>query len=493
MPAAVVIMAGGSGERFWPYSRKEKPKQFLEIAGKGSLLQQTVRRALLLTSIENIYIVTGKEYIELVREQVPELLPDNLLIEPAGRDTAPCIALAAAYLAAKNTETLMVVLPADHMVLDNDAFCATIREGLKVAASTGGLVTVGIQPTRPETGYGYIHVGVKKNEAGRAYPVDRFVEKPDARQAAAYLASGEYLWNSGMFIWQVKAIREAIRRHLPELAAGMAPIEAAVGTEDFECVLRDHFPALPKISIDYGVIEKADNVWVVPGSFGWDDLGTWTALERVMEPDSRGNLIQGQAVLLDTENVIARNDNGEKLMVAFGLKDLLIVDMPDVLLVAHKDRVPELKKVIQELQKQGLGRFLHSLLEEGDRVSGLLAGLDWKCPVVDKPWGREILWTHTTSYAGKILQVQPGHSLSRQYHREKRETMWFLKGEGELELGARKIQVRPNMIFDIPPGTVHRIRAKTGMVVLEVSSPHLDDVIRLEDAYGRADLRAENY
>ncbi len=359
METAVVIMAGGSGERFWPYSRREKPKQFLAIGGRESLLQQAVARAKALVDVEKIYVVTGRAYSELVREQAPELPPENLIVEPVGRDTAPCIALTALLLAARDPETLMVVLPSDHMILDERRFCEAITRALALAADTNGLVTVGIQPTRPETGYGYIRLG-EPVEDGSAYRVDRFVEKPDACRAAEYLASGEYLWNSGMFIWRAKAIIEAISRHLPELAAAMEPIERALGTADFEETLNDHFPRLPKISIDYGVIERAANVWVVPGSFGWDDLGSWTALERVLEPDSFGNLVEGKAVLVDTENVIARNDNRDKLMVTLGLKDLLVVDMPDVLLVAHKDREPELKKVVRELESRGLSRYLHS-------------------------------------------------------------------------------------------------------------------------------------
>ena len=366
MRCSVVIMAGGSGERFWPYSRKEKPKQFLRVAGEGTLLQQAVRRARLLAPWSNIYIVTGRQYHDLVSEQVPDLPPENLLVEPVGRDTAPCVALAANVLWARDPEAVMVVLPSDHMILDEMRFTEAILEAVGTARKTKGLVTIGIRPTRPETGYGYIHVGpVSRVEKGGALRVRKFTEKPDLVTAMAFLACGEYLWNSGMFVWEVRAILDAIERCLPELACGMRPIAGAVGTAVFEAALAEHFPRLPKISVDYGVMEKADNVWAVPGDFGWDDLGTWTALERVAGKDADGNLVQGQAVLVDTRETIIQSDRDDKLVVAFGLKDALVVDTPDVLLVADKKRAVDLKSVLNELRRQGLGSFLQRVNSAG--------------------------------------------------------------------------------------------------------------------------------
>ena len=366
MRCSVVVMAGGAGERFWPYSRKEKPKQFLPVAGEGTLLQQAVRRARLLAPWPDIYVVTGRQYRDLVRQQVPDLPPENLLAEPVGRDTAPCIALAAAVIGARDPEAVMVVLPSDHMILNEARFAEAVREAVAAARETGGLVTIGIRPTRPETGYGYIHVGpLSRVEKGRPLRVRKFTEKPDLETAMAFLASGEYLWNSGMFVWKVRAILEAVECHLPELARGLRPVAGAVGTADFDAALAEHFPRLPKISIDYGVMEKADNVWAVPGDFGWDDLGTWTALERVAGKDADGNLVQGQAVLVDTRETIIRSDSDNKLVVTFGLKDTLVVDTPDVLLVADKKRAQDLKTVLNELRRQGLERFLQRLTTPG--------------------------------------------------------------------------------------------------------------------------------
>lgn len=486
-------MAGGSGERFWPYSRKEKPKQFLPVAGEGTLLQQAVRRARLLAPWSNIYIVTGSQYLGLVREQVPDLPQENLLVEPVGRDTAPCIALAASILWARDPETVMVVLPSDHIILDEMRFAEVIREAVVTAKETKGLVTIGIRPTRPETGYGYIHVGpISWMEKGRALRVRKFTEKPDLETAMAFLASGEYLWNSGMFVWEVRVILDALERYLPKLACGMRPIAEAIGTARFEAVLAEHFPRLPKISIDYGVMEKADNVWAVPGDFGWDDLGTWTALERVAGKDADGNLVQGQAVLVDTRETIIRSDSDNKLVVTFGLKDTLVVDTPDVLLVADKKRAQDLKAVLNELRRQGLDRFLQRLTTPGPRGKGEERGGEDLCtllarehPTKEKPWGKEIWWSVTEAYAGKILYIRAGHSLSKQYHRQKRETMLVIQGRGYVELGEKRIPVEPRKVIDIPPGTVHRIEATTDMILIEISTPELDDVVRLEDVYGR--------
>ncbi|MGI9860909.1 mannose-1-phosphate guanylyltransferase [Moorella naiadis] len=485
----VVLMAGGSGERFWPYSRQEKPKQFLQVAGKGTLLQQAVERAKLLCPVGGIYIVTGQRYLNLVKEQVPEIAPMNLIVEPVGRDTAPCIALAATYLEAMGFHGVMVVLPSDHMVTDYTRFAHTLKTAIALAGEREALVTIGIRPTRPETGYGYIRIG-DKELAKEIFKVADFTEKPDAKCAMAFLSSGKYLWNSGIFVWQLPVIKTALEKYLPELMTALAPICKAIGTPDFESILAECFPALPRISIDYGVMEKADNVWVVPGDFGWDDLGTWTALERVGERDENKNLVHGSAVMVDTETSIVHNDNPNKMVVTFGLRDALVVDTEDVLLVADKNRAPELKRLLDELRRQGLDRYLQRLAARGGQKlsNENIAGLEYLMRdhnVHKKPWGYEIWWAVNERYAGKVLYIRSGEALSRQYHREKSETMLFLKGEGILELGEETISISPPMAVDIPAGTVHRIRACKDVVLIEVSTPELDDVVRLADNYGR--------
>ncbi|WP_406678052.1 sugar phosphate nucleotidyltransferase [Neomoorella carbonis] len=486
-----IIMAGGSGERFWPYSRKDRPKQFLQVVGQGTLLQQTVQRAKLLCPVEQIYIVTGRSYLNLVQEQVPEIPKENLIVEPVGRDTAPCIALALSILEARGLNGTMIVLPSDQMVIGEDGFLRSLSTAVKLAHETCGLVTIGIRPTRPETGYGYIRIGERLSSLS-AFRVAAFTEKPDMGRAISFLSSGEYLWNSGMFIWQVSAIHDAFERYLPELIKGITPIRESVDTPDFETILSRVFPTLTRISIDYGIMEKADNVYVVPGDFGWDDLGTWTALERVTKCDIDGNFVQGRSVLVDTKNTILRNDNTDKLVVTFGLKDTLVVDTPDVLMVADKKRAPELKKLLDELRKQGLERYLMGLTTPGfdgnsneNSVETLEETLSSEYPVYKKPWGREILWAVNERYAAKVIHVYRGHSLSKQYHQEKRETMLFIKGRGKLELGEEVLDVSPPMVVDIPAGMVHRIQAISDVIFIEVSSPELDDVVRLADDYGR--------
>ncbi|SMB98221.1 mannose-1-phosphate guanylyltransferase [Thermanaeromonas toyohensis ToBE] len=493
--ASVVIMAGGRGERFWPYSRTDYPKQFLQVVGEGTLLQQAVRRALRLVPWEELYIVTSEELVDAVRQQVPEINPKNIILEPVGRDTAPCIGLAALYLAHKDSEQVMIVLPADHFIPDEDRFADTLHVAKELAGSTDFLITVGIRPTRPETGYGYIRLGEPyPGEWGKpVFWAKEFTEKPNLERALLFLSTNQYLWNSGMFIWKVKVILKAIERYLPELFQGLKRIEAHLGSEREAEILAQEFPGLPRISIDYGVMEKADRVLVIPGDFAWDDLGTWTALERVCELDGQGNLLQAQAVLMDTEGSVIRAQKEDKLVVAFGVKNTLIIDTEDVLLVADKSRAPQLKEVILELKRRGLEQYLTSKTAssgEGGRpqafgLAFLRGGAFPHCHIQEKPWGREVWWSVTEKYVGKVIYVRGGHSLSRQYHRLKQETMMFLSGEGILELGEEKMSIYPGLIVDILPGTIHRVSAITDITFLEVSTPELDDVVRLQDEYGR--------
>ncbi|OIQ07624.1 mannose-1-phosphate guanylyltransferase 1 [Moorella thermoacetica] len=494
--ASVVIMAGGRGERFWPYSRADYPKQFLSVVGEGTLLQQTVRRALKLVPPDDIYIVTGQNLVDIVKQQVPDLNLKNIIVEPVGRDTAPCIGLAALHLVRRDPEQVMIVLPADHFISEEDTFVDTLHVAKELAGSTGFLVTVGIRPNRPETGYGYIRLG--ESYPGEwdkpVFRVKEFTEKPSLEKALSFLSTNQYLWNSGMFIWKAKAILEAIECYLPELFHGLKRIEACLGSEREASILAQEFLRLPRISIDYGVMEKADKALVVPGDFAWDDLGTWTALERVSEVDDNGNILQARAVLKETEGAIIRAEKEDKLIVALGVKDILIVDTEDVLLVADKSCASKLKEVILELKHRGLEQYLSYKGNSNDEL-GVRKALELLfirdrafpgCHVQEKPWGRELWWSVTEKYVGKVIYVQGGHSLSRQYHRVKQETMMFLSGEGTLELGEEKLSISPGLTVDILPGTIHRVSATTDITFLEVSTPELEDVVRLQDEYGRA-------
>lgn len=501
---AVVIMAGGRGERFWPKSRGHRPKQFLQLFGEGTLLQQAYRRALRLAPPERVYVVTRADYRRLVAEQLPGLAPERLIEEPEGRDTAPCVGLAAVVLERRHPGGVMVVLPSDHAILDEEKFAAVLSTAARVAADRPVLVTVGIQPTRPETGYGYIQCGEVLDPETGLRAVRRFTEKPDADTALRFLMSGEHLWNSGMFAWRIPVIRDAIARHLPELHAGLEAIAAAVGTPAEREVLAAEFPRLPRVSIDYGVMEKAENVVVLRGDFGWDDLGTWAAMPRVGQADDQGNVVGGRAVLIDSRDCVV--DGGRRLVVGFGIERLVIVDTDDVVFVSAADRAEELKRVVAELRRRGLDAYLTGdagiapevladgqgagpaagLVPEGVDLTTVAIRSTGPVRAVEKPWGREVWWAVTDRYVGKVLQVRAGEALSLQYHESKLETLLFVGGRGRLVLGDRTVEVAPGMAVTIPPGTLHRVEAETDLVFFEVSSPETEDVVRVADRYGRA-------
>ncbi len=501
MKIKVIIMAGGKGERFWPYSRIDRPKQFLSIVGKKTLLQQTVSRASRLAELKDIYIITGREYVKIVKEQIGNLPDDNIIAEPVGRDTAPCIGLGYTYLKNERDDTVMVVLPADHLVTNEDQFCIVIERAAEAAYMQKKLVTIGLKPSRPETGYGYIRYGAEIKSIPGVYEVLKFTEKPDLETALSFLQSGDYLWNSGMFIWRLDVIREAYRKFLPDVYMGLEKVAEAMETEEEKKILQEVFPTLPRISVDYGIMEKSKETLVVPASFGWDDLGSWTSLERVDKPDSDGNIFEGNVLSMDTKNSIIRSNNQEKLIATLGIEDVIVVDTEDVLLVADKARTSDLKNLIEELKERGLQRYLTSNAKSGreltaqgeDSRENLLAQLISRAlennkedlKQVDKPWGREIWWSVTEHYVGKFIEVNTGHSLSLQYHRKKRETMLFIKGAGILELDSRKLEITSGLIVDIFPGMIHRVTAKSDVSFIEISTSETDDLVRLEDNYGR--------
>lgn len=365
-PVSILIMAGGKGERFWPRSRADLPKQFLRLRGAGTLLQETFRRARCLVQADRVFVVTPAAYRGLILGQLPELPPDNLILEPLGRDTAPCIGLGAVCMEQRDPEAVMIVLPADHAIGDEPRFLSVLAAAARTAAGGEHLVTIGITPTRPETGYGYIQCGeALAVEGGRqVLAVRRFAEKPALEQALAFFASREYLWNSGMFAWKVSTIRRMISIHLPWLDEGLERI-AAARRSGVEGVVEREFAAFPSISIDRGLLERAANVVVVPGDFGWDDVGSWASLERVHAPDDQGNVIDGLVLALDTRESILCTRPGElsasapdRLVVTYGVRGLLVVDTPDVLLVADKGRSADLKQVVGELRRRGLDRYL---------------------------------------------------------------------------------------------------------------------------------------
>lgn len=348
MKKTALIMAGGRGERFWPKSRQNMPKQFLSLTDDGkTMIQLTVERIMPLVDAEDIYISTNQDYKKLVMEQLPQIPEENILCEPVGRNTAPCIGLGAVHMAKKYGDAVMLVLPSDHLIKYNAIFLSTLEDACKTAEQGDSLVTIGITPDAPETGYGYIKF-LPGQLLGRAYRVDRFVEKPDLETAKEYVASEQYLWNSGMFIWKVSTILENLREYLPAVYGGLLKIQEAIGTEQEEQVLEQVFQKFPSESIDYGVMEKAKNIYILTGAFGWDDVGSWLAVGRLKKSNEFGNVISGNTVTIDTKNSIIQG--GRKLIATVGLQDVIIVDTEDALLVCDKDSAGDIKKVLENLK-----------------------------------------------------------------------------------------------------------------------------------------------
>lgn len=352
MKTTALIMAGGRGERFWPRSRKNLPKQFLSLTDDGkTMIQLTVERILPLVDMEDIYIATNKAYMSLVQSQLPGIRKENILCEPVGRNTAPCIGLGAVHILrkAEDNDALMLVLPSDHLIKDGDTFRDVLREACSIAEQGDNLVTIGIKPNYPETGYGYIKF-IKDDKKGNAYRVDRFVEKPSLEVAREYLATGEYLWNSGMFIWKVSTVLDKIRSFLPDMYNGLTKIGESIGTGQQEEVLNDVFPGLESISIDYGIMEKAESIYTFPGDFGWDDVGSWLAMERIKDKDDAGNIKDGNVITVNTKDCIIQAQ--DKLIAAVGLKDIVIVDTKDATLICCRESTADIKKVLEELRNR---------------------------------------------------------------------------------------------------------------------------------------------
>ena len=346
-----VILAGGSGERFWPLSRKHRPKQFLTLDDSGrSLLQATADRLTALAGhAARIMVVTGRDHRAQVLEQLPDMPVENLLVEPTPRDTAAAILFAALKVAQLNPQAVMGVFPADHRITDAAAFERVVRRAEQVARETDQLVTIGIEPTFPATGYGYIERGelLGAPDELAAYRVTRFTEKPDSETARAFLGTGLYSWNSGMFIWNVQAILRAFEQHQPALYAQLS--EAMARHTPLQPRLPEVFPQLPKISIDYAILEKADNVVVIPAEFGWDDLGDWNAMERLLKGEG-DNVSVGRHIGIDTGGAILYTTSGDDLIATIGLEDVVVVRAGDVTLVVRKDRTQDIKQVVQQLK-----------------------------------------------------------------------------------------------------------------------------------------------
>lgn len=348
MKITAVIMAGGRGERFWPKSRSSCPKQFLSLTSDGeTMIQKTTKRLLPLIAAEDIFVVTNNDYVDLAQQQLEMIPHENIIAEPLARNTAPCIGLAAAIIMHKYEDALMIVLPSDHLIKYEDIFLDALKKAVNCAKQDRNLVTIGITPDYPETGYGYI----KFSKGEDIYKVERFVEKPDINTAREYLASEQYLWNSGMFVWKASSIMYNIQQLLPDVYDGLMRIKNSISSDSFEQVLYKEFEQFKSESIDYAVMEKAKDIYTVPGSFGWDDVGSWLAVERINQTDADDNYIDGDAATVNSCRCVICAD--KRFVAAVGLEDIIIVDAEDALLVCSKNNAQDVKKVIEYLKKSG--------------------------------------------------------------------------------------------------------------------------------------------
>jgi len=358
-----VIMAGGAGTRFWPASRALRPKQLLPLAGgqgadEETLLAATVRRLAPLVTADRVVIVTGEHLAEATAKAVPGVPRSQILCEPAPRNTAPCIAWATATIMRLDPEAIVAVLPSDHFITDEEEFRRVLARALETAAS-GRVTTVGIVPTRPETGYGYIEVGDAIAGTDGAKSVARFVEKPDRARAETFVAGGKHVWNAGMFFFRASDMGKLVERHLPELAAGVAKIDAAARAGSETEVLKAVFPTLPSVSIDTGVMEKAEGLAVVPGSFGWNDVGSWQSAWELGAPDAQGNALSAGAIAIDAKNNLVRTLGTNKKVVALvGVNDLVVVETEDALLVIPRERAQDVRLIVDALKAAGRTELL---------------------------------------------------------------------------------------------------------------------------------------
>lgn len=467
-----VVLSGGSGSRLWPLSRQAYPKPFMKLGG-STLLQQAIERGQA-CGTGDLLVVANKDHQFLTRDvlrQMNDAPEATLLLEPKGRNTGPAIALAALQCEAQfGADTVMLVLSADHLVPDVEAFVASATQAIRLA-SQGGLVVFGISPTSPDTGFGYIEV---EHVSRESQAVKRFVEKPDLATAQEYLATGRYYWNSGMFCFTAQTILKAFEECAPELlAAARRTHEGAQGSKGAMSYDSHAFALQPDISIDYAVLERASNVHVVPAKFGWSDVGLWPSVANAHTPDASGNTMPQDVVAIDTTNTHVHVDShGPKVVATLGVKDLVIVDTPDALLVAHKDSAQQVKKVVDVLK---------SRQHESVNLPA----------VVHRPWGTYASLKEEDGYKVKRITVKPGEALSLQYHHQRAEHWVVVKGTAIVQVGEVEHKTLPGEYRYIPLKEKHRLTniGKDELVLIEVQCGGYlgeDDIVRLADTYGRA-------
>ena len=356
-----VIMAGGVGARFWPRSREKYPKQLLEIVGRGTMIQNTVKRLEGVVDMRDVFIVTNKVQKGLVAKQLPSIPEENIIVEPVGRNTAPCIGLAALHVGRVDPQAVMVVLPADHVIEDGEEFRRTLKLAVETARESSSLLTIGIHPMQPETGYGYIQVVEEQGDnnpylSKGVFRVKTFAEKPNLQTAERFLASGDFLWNSGMFVWRADVILQEIQRCLPDLYSELQKIGGVLDTPNYQSTLELVYGLIRGISVDYGIMEKSDRVYVIPGRFGWSDIGSWDEVYRTSGKDDRGNSITGKVVQRDTANSYVFSP--DRLVAMIGVSDLIVINTDDALLICKKGRSQDVKEISDYLKRKQMNEYL---------------------------------------------------------------------------------------------------------------------------------------
>lgn len=470
-PILPVLLAGGNGSRLWPLSRTLMPKQFIRLTGEQTMLQQTLARTRGLRTKAPV-VVCNNEHRFIVAEQAreAEFELESIMLEPFGRNTAPAIALVAMQQLAKNEDPLLLVLPSDHLIDDDERFVELIQQGAEVAADDE-LVTFGIVPTGPETGFGYIDAGGPLSADEKAFRVSRFVEKPDQKTAEEFLAADNFYWNSGMFIFRASVYLEELKKSRPDIfEACEKAAEEMQQDADFDRVPADIFQSCPDESIDYAVMEKTDKAAVMPFDAGWNDLGSWSALWDVENKDSDSNVCIGDIVTHDSRNSYIRGES--RLVAAVGVDDMVVVETKDAVLVAHKDSVQDVKKIVQEIKVQ-------ERTEHHAHVR------------VYRPWGDYESIDEGRRFQVKRITVKPGEKLSLQMHYHRAEHWIVVKGTAIVECNGEEKLLTENQSTFIPIGATHRLTnpGKVPLELVEVQSGAYvgeDDIVRFEDTYGRS-------
>jgi mannose-1-phosphate guanylyltransferase/mannose-6-phosphate isomerase len=463
-----IILSGGAGTRLWPVSREAHPKPFMRIGGGKSLLTQTHERALAVACNTAPLIVTNRDYYFLSRDELAEQeIKPQYLLEPIGRNTAPAIAMAALWAVEQEDDACMLVLPADHLIKDTPTFYTAVQHA-EALAKDGFLVLFGVRPRAPETGFGYVEMGNQVSQ--HANVVQRFVEKPDAVTAARYLAQGNYVWNSGMFCFKASAILDALETYNPVLLEKAQSVWKSTQPVGDKMVLPAGFSELENISIDYAVMEKAKNISVIPGDFDWSDIGAWNAVAEAIPADADGNTSNNcQTIVIDSHNT--HIETKDRLVAVIGTDDLLVIDTPDALLVAHKSKSQEVRQVVSRLKASG---------HEAHKTHR----------TVVRPWGSYTVLEEGPGFKIKRIVVKPGASLSLQMHHKRSEHWVIVSGTAEVVNGEQIIELQANESTFIPAGNKHRLcnSATSELSVIEVQCGLYlgeDDIVRFEDVYGR--------